>query len=68
MRNTNVSSTEVKTAYICRVSWECEVGSTYVKIYPSIESLKEDHDCWEECGIIQLQLQPVKVAHEGDLC
>jgi len=56
----------VKTAYMCGISWDCEVESTDVKIYASIEQLKEDHGCWEECGIVEVQLQPVKFHIEGD--
>ena len=42
--------------YMCGIAWECELGETDVKVYSSEKCLKEDHDCWEECGIVEVEI------------
>ena len=44
--------------YMCKIDWSCELGSNYYgnTVYPSIESLKADHEMWEECGIVEVEV------------
>ena len=49
--------------YMCGIAWECELGNTDVKVYASEEDLKEDHDCWEECGIVEVSISGNEVRY-----
>ena len=52
--------------YICGTdTTDLFLGATDVIIYPSIESLKKDRKCWEECGIEEVILGDVVL--KGDL-
>jgi len=53
-----------KIVYMDLVDWQDEVGETSDgkhRIYDSIEQLKSDRKCWEECGIIGLKLEVVEI-------
>jgi len=49
-----------KTGYICGIAWQHEAGETDIKVYESIEHLKEKEECWGECGIVEISLEEVK--------
>lgn len=53
--------------YMCRVDYDHELGSTDVVVYPTLQALREAHPCWEECGIVMVEVRLVKVIHEGTL-
>jgi hypothetical protein len=44
--------------YMCYIDWECELGgaSGGNRVYPTIENLKANHTCWEECGIVEVRV------------
>lgn len=43
--------------YICGTDiTDVNLGATDVVIYPSIEELKKKRSCWEECGIVEIEL------------
>jgi hypothetical protein len=44
------------TVYTCSTSWDHEIESTDVKIWPSIELMQRDCKCIPECGIVELKL------------
>lgn len=56
-----------KIGYMCLIDYECELGYAKGgnKIYPSIEDLKECHDCWDECGIVEVKVVLNKIIHKG---
>ncbi len=44
--------------YICGTDiHDISLGANDVKIYSSIEDLKINRTCWEECGIIELDIK-----------
>lgn len=57
-----------KKAYVCGVDWQHEIGEVNdVKLYSSIEVLKEERTCWKECGIVELELSLVGWVEPQDL-
>jgi hypothetical protein len=44
--------------YMCKTSFEYELGAASGgnTIYPSIEDMKRNHDCWESCGIVEVKV------------
>ena len=36
-------------------------------IKPAIEDLKEEHDCWESCGIVEVRVEYVRTIVEQNL-
>ena len=56
-----MKSTETKKSYVCGVDWQWEIGECNdVKLYSSPEALKKDRTCWEECGIVELEIKVTK--------
>ena len=49
---------EDRYGYMCKVDFDYVVGEALggIKIYPSLEDLKENHTCWEECGIVKVKI------------
>jgi len=45
--------------YMCYIDYVYELGnaSDGNKVYPSEEALKKEHECWEECGIVEVDRQ-----------
>lgn len=50
------------TGYMCAIDWQYEVGNARNGniVYPSIDALKADHDCWQECGIVEVEVNVKK--------
>lgn len=42
--------------YACGIATDYELGHTDVTVWPSVEALKRNVSCWEECGIVELTL------------
>lgn len=55
--------------YLCTTNWlhECEDVLHSVKIFNSIESLKESCGCTHECGIVEIKLSFNKIIEAGSL-
>ena len=53
--------------YMCLIAFECELGAASGgnTVYPSIESLKKNHDCWKGCGIVEVKVDGVRVVAEA---
>lgn len=60
-------ATRTVTGYMCMIDWDYELGNAPDgnKIYPSIEALKKEHSCWEECGIVEVTVSFNKVEDWG---
>lgn len=47
--------------YVCGNDWYHELGEEMSKpdvvMYPSVKSLKKHRTCWEECGIVELEVK-----------
>lgn len=53
--------------YLCGTDLlDIKLGADDIKIFSSIETLKEARLCWEECGIVEIELNP-KVIVKGTL-
>jgi len=55
--------------YACGVDFQHELGevSDYTKVYSSPEDLKRQAPCWEECGIVELEVKLSKWIEPQDL-
>ena len=47
------------TVYMCEIDWDHEIGEAKggTRFYASIKDLKENYDCWEECGIVEVKVK-----------
>lgn len=55
--------------YMCKIDWECELGSNHYgnTVYPSIETLKQDHEMWEDCGIVEVEVWFNNIIEKGNI-
>jgi hypothetical protein len=55
----NTTDEPVVSGFMCMIDWECELGmaSGGNIIYPSVEDHKRCHPCWEECGIVEVEVR-----------
>lgn len=62
---------KVKTVkvYMCAIDWQHELGevSDYTKVYSSPQALKAQHSCWQECGIVEVEVKLTKWIEPQDL-
>ena len=58
-----------ETGFMCMIDFEDELyrAAGGNKVYASIEDLKENHDCWESCGIVEVRVEYVRTVVEQDL-
>jgi hypothetical protein len=58
-----------KTGYMCKIDYDHELGHACggTSVYSSLEDLKEHHDCWEECGIVEVKITLKEVILETNL-
>lgn len=47
-----------KTGFMCRTDYEYELENAAggVEIYSSVDDLKKHKKCWEDCGIVEIEL------------
>jgi hypothetical protein len=45
--------------YMCATDWRYEIGSAADgnRVYPSVDALKRELNCWEECGIVEVEVK-----------
>jgi hypothetical protein len=55
------------TGYMCAINWQYELGQNAhgIEVYRSIDDLQANHDCWEECGIVEVQVTIKKTIAPG---
>jgi hypothetical protein len=52
------------TKYLCGVTFQHELGETdEIGIYDSVEELKADGKCWEQCGIVEIEFESIPEAY-----
>ncbi len=58
---------EPRYGYMCKVGFDWELGHAIGgnKIYPSVEDLKENCRCVEECGIVKVRIELEEVVQES---
>ena len=54
--------------YMCLVDWEYEIGhaSDGNRVYPSLHALQEHHDCWAECGVVEVEVRSIRTVVPED--
>lgn len=56
--------------YVCETDWLHELGEEMktpdVVMYPSVASLKRHRSCWEECGIVELEVKLNRYVRKSD--
>jgi len=58
--------------YACGVDWQHEIGEApdlegKMPLYSSVEELKQKRTCWDECGIVEIELKVTKWVLKQDL-
>ena len=55
-----------ETGFMCQIDFEDELyrAAGGNKVYASIEDLKENHTCWESCGIVEVRVEYVRTVVE----
>lgn len=53
--------------FMCQTDFEHELGcaSGGTTVYPSVEDIKKNRRCADECGIVEVNLHFVKVVQKG---
>lgn len=54
--------------YMCLVDWEYEIGHAADgnKVYPSLKALQEHHNCWAECGVVEVEVRSIRTVVPED--
>lgn len=52
----------VVTGYMCWTAWDYEIGKNHhgTKVFPSIEAMRDNRSCVDECGVVEVELRPVR--------
>jgi len=52
-----------KVFYMCGVDWQHELGDAhpFTKVFPTVEALKSEFTCWEQCGIVRVTIDTSNV-------
>lgn len=52
---------------MCKIDFDHELENAwpYSKIYPSLEALRDDHPCCDECGFLQVEVKQVRIIKES---
>lgn len=58
----------MKIGYMCKVDFEHELGEALGgnRIFSSIEDLKKNRKCVDECGIVRVEVRLVSVVEQGN--
>lgn len=59
----------VVRGFMCLIAWQHEVGhaSDGARVYPSLKALKAHHRMWAECGVVEVEMRPVRVVAAQNL-
>jgi hypothetical protein len=51
---------------MCKIDWDEELGNAPSStVYASLSYLKQQHPCWEECGIVEVEVSLVEIIAGG---
>jgi len=55
------------TGFMCMTDFECELGAACGgnTIYPSVDDLKRNRPCVEECGIVKVKVEGLCIIQEA---
>ena len=45
-----------KFMYVCGVAYQHEIDEIHVELYDSLEEAKEALPCWQQCGIVEMEI------------
>ena len=62
-----VGGTAVR-GYMCLTDWEYEIGYSWKgnKVYPSLHALQDHHECWAECGVVEVEVRSIRTVVPED--
>lgn len=62
-------TTRTVEGYMCKIDFDCELGKAPVGsvVYPDVDDLKSNHDCWKSCGIVKVSVSYIETIVEQDL-
>jgi len=54
--------------YMCMTDFECEIGMACGGniVYPSLEDIKKERKCLDQCGIVKVAVVAVEIIQEQD--
>jgi len=56
---------EIKYGYMCGTDLHTELSAGGEgKIYPTVKKLKKLQECWDECGIVKVQIKEVRTVRK----
>lgn len=61
-----MSNEKIIDGYMCQTEFEAELGYIPVRIYPSLEYLKESKGCIDSCGAVAVRVEKVEVVIPRD--
>lgn len=55
--------------YMCLIDFECEMGAASGGniVYPSIKDLKLCRQCVDQCGIVKVKVEAVKIVQKSKI-
>lgn len=58
----------VVTGYMCKVAWDYELGNALggERIYPSQADLISNHNCTDQCGMVEVEVRLKRIVKESD--
>lgn len=60
--------TETRTGFMCQIAFDCEIGNACsTEVYSSVKSLLLNHDCANECGIVEVEVTLKRIIVEGQI-
>lgn len=57
---------ESKECYMDLTNWQELLNGRYTEIYASLEELKDDLVCWDQCGVVKLKVEALEVVVPKD--
>ena len=54
--------------YMCKTDFDWELGEATGGngVFPSLEDAKANLNCWQQCGIVAVNVELVEVVEHGD--
>lgn len=56
MKNPRSRDRKPRTAYMCGVAWQHEVGETECELFASAEACEKSMGCTRDCGIVEVRV------------
>lgn len=58
----------VVIGYMDKVDWDWELGAASGgnRVFPSVKDLKNHKPCWQECGIVEVEVRLKRIVRHGN--